>query len=346
MASKLNVVVCAPSVGDLDPVRAIDPSLNVIDGNAVFEEVHRARRDGVAAEIAAAEAAMNALLAQADVLCMSFPMLQEVVVHAPRLRWLHHTQAGVSNLWISDVWNAESLIITSGRAYMRPTAIAEYAIAGALAFGRGIYDGFLDVQNGRLDRGHYQLIRTAGASMGVIGYGGIGGEVGRLAKALGMRVIGTRRSVTEPIENTDGADLMLPSSQQDRLAAESDYIAVCAQLTKETHHLLGERFFAAVTKKPVLINVARGEVIDEDAMIAALRDGRLGGAVLDVYEGEMDRKPPRPELLAAPRVVLTPHISGGGASSETTIRDLFCENLRRYLRGEELLNLVDRERGY
>jgi phosphoglycerate dehydrogenase-like enzyme len=262
------------------------------------------------------------------------------------MRWLHHTQAGVSNLWSSDVWDAAQVVITSGRGHVRPTAMAEYCIAAAMAFARSLHDGYLDKAGGKLDRGRYKPLRVAGATMGVVGMGGIGSEVARLSKALGMRVVATRRSVMAPQQNAEGADLLLPASELKQLAAESDFIAVCTQLTRETLNLLDAGFFAATTKQPVLANVSRGEVIDEDAMLAALDAGTLRGAVLDVFIGELDGRPPRPELLSHPNIILTPHVSAAGVSSDTAVIDLFCENLRRYLKGEDLLNVVDRARGY
>jgi phosphoglycerate dehydrogenase-like enzyme len=347
MKSPLNVVVCAPIMGsDLDPVRAVDASLNVIDGNALFGAYNRARQEGDAAAIESTDKEMRALLAQADVLCMMHPMMKEVVPLAPNMRWLHHTQAGVSNLWSSDVWDAAQVVITSGRGHVRPTAMAEYCIAAAMAFARSLHDGYLDKAGGKLDRGRYKPLRVAGATMGVVGMGGIGSEVARLSKALGMRVVATRRSVMAPQQNAEGADLLLPASELKQLAAESDFIAVCTQLTRETLNLLDAGFFAATTKQPVLANVSRGEVIDEDAMLAALDAGTLRGAVLDVFIGELDGRPPRPELLSHPNIILTPHVSAAGVSSDTAVIDLFCENLRRYLKGEDLLNVVDRARGY
>jgi phosphoglycerate dehydrogenase-like enzyme len=347
MKSPLNVVVCAPIMGsDLDPVRAVDAYVNVIDGNAVFDAFNRARQAKDAAAIEATEKQMRSLLAQADVLCMMHPMLKTAHDLAPNMQWLHHTQAGVSNLWSSDVWEAEQVLLTSGRGHVRPTAMAEYCVAAALAFARSLHDGYLDKAGGKLDRSHYQPLRVEGATMGVIGMGGIGGEVARLSKALGMRVVATRRSVTTPQENAEGADLLLPASQLKRLAAESDFIAVCTQLTRDTLRLLDTAFFDATEKRPVLANVSRGEVIDEDALLAALDAGKLRGAVLDVFDGEMDGKAPRQEFFAHPNVILTPHVSAGGATSDTAIMDLFCENLRRFIKGEEMLNLVDRARGY
>jgi phosphoglycerate dehydrogenase-like enzyme len=347
MKSPLNVVVCAPIMGsDLDPVRAVDASVNVIDGNAVFGAYNRARQANDAAAMESADRKIRELLAQADVLCMMHPMLKTAYAMAPDLQWLHHTQAGVSNLWSADVWSAEHVLLTSGRGHVRPTAMAEYCVAAAMTFARSLHDGYLDKAGGKLDRSHYQPLRIAGATMGVIGMGGIGSEVARLSKALGMRVVATRRSVTSPQQDVGGVDLLLPASDLRQLAAESDFIAVCTQLTLETLRLLDAAFFDATKRRPVLANVSRGEVIDEDAMLAALDAGKLRGAVLDVYDGELDGKPPRPELLSHPGIILTPHVSTGGVTNDTAVIDLFCENLRRFIHGEALLNVVDRARGY
>jgi phosphoglycerate dehydrogenase-like enzyme len=262
------------------------------------------------------------------------------------MQWMHHTQAGVSNLWSSDVWGAERVLVTSGRGHVRPTAMAEYCVAAAMMFARSLLDGYLDKAGGKLDRSHYPPLRIEGATMGIVGMGGIGSEVARLSKALGMRVVATRRSVTSPQENVDGADLVLPASELHQLAAESDFVAVCTQLTRETLKLIDAGFFEATEKNPVLVNVSRGEVIDEDAMVAAVESGKLRGAVLDVFDGEMEGKPPKTQFFTNPNIILTPHVSTGGASPGNAFLELFCENLRRYIKGEELLNVVDRERGY
>ena len=162
-----------------------------------------------------------------------------------------------------------------------------------------------------------------------------------------MRVIATRRSVVTRDHDTDGVDVLLPAGELTDLAAESDYVAICAQLTPETRGVIGTDVFAAMRPDSILINVARGELIDEDALVAALQDGRIRGALLDVYGGELDGRPPRPELVELPQVVLTPHISGrGDPEGVEPAKRLFAENLRRYLDGQPLLNQVDRNRGY
>ena len=342
----INVVMCAPLLGnDLSPVRALEPAVNVIDATAVFSAYGRVLASGDAAQAEAARAPLDELLAQADVVCMSFPMLKDVAASSPKLRWLHHTNAGVSNLYSTDVWAKENILLTSGRGHVRPTAMAEYSIAGAMLFARGIHDGYLDKPNAKLDRSHYKPIRLEGSTLGVVGLGGIGKETARLAKALGMRVLGTRRSVTEPQHDVDNADVVLPADELKQMVAECDFVAVCCQLTDETFHLMNREVFAAMKPTAVVTNISRGEVIDEEALIEALDQGRIRGAVLDVYEGEMAGKPPRPELWASPNVVLTPHISATGGA-DTEMMSLFVENLRRYVAGEDLLNVVDRARGY
>jgi D-2-hydroxyacid dehydrogenase (NADP+) len=171
--------------------------------------------------------------------------------------------------------------------------------------------------------------------------GGIGREVARLGRGLGMRVIGTRRS-EQPVEHVDA--LYRPSGLRDMLA-QSDVVVVAAQLTTETHHVLDRAAFGALKSGAIVINVARGELIDESALLAALRSGHLGGFAADVYEGEFDHAPPA-ELLAFENVLLTPHTSGQTENPPTGSLDIFRDNLRRCLAGEPLLNQVDWERGY
>lgn len=340
----------APHLGlDLSWVTAVDRSVEVLDGNAAYAAElaeHGLGRDEPPVDPPSPEA-RAALLAEAEVLLVGYPLPPGLAARAPRLRWAHHTQAGVSNLLDTDLWTAD-ILLTSSRGAVAARAIAEYAIAGALALSRGVVTAARRPLGELSRRNDYGQARTvAGATLGVIGLGGIGTEVARLARALGMRVVATRRSVVAPRADADGVDLLLPSAALGQLAAESDVVVVCSQLTPATTHLLDRRFFAALKPGALLVNVARGEEIDEEAMLEALADGRLGGAVLDVYDGELAGRPPRAELLASPSIVLTPHISGSGErAAGEPVRALFADNLRRYLAGEPLRNLVERDRGY
>ena len=347
----VNVLVMAPNLGrDLSFIADVAPNVRVLDGNAAFaaELVAEGSRT-IAGEPASGTLPpleeRNALLAQADVLLMSYPVLKNIASRAPRLQWMHHTQAGVSNIWRSDIWDSQ-ITLTSSRGFVAPTSIAQYVISGALFFGRGLYDAYLDKQTGELDRTHYQTTLLESTTMGIVGLGGIGQEVVRLARALSMRVVATRRSATSRQKNVDGGDLLLPASQLEELAAQSDFLVICAALTSETEGLINSKIFRVMKPNAVLINVSRGQLVDEDDLIDALRSGRIRGAVMDVYEGELGGGQPRRELMELPQVFVTSHVSGTGVQFAEQVRGLFRENLRRFLNDEPLMNVVDRDRGY
>lgn len=340
---EVNVAVMAPVLGpDLSFVSDIDPRVRVFDANFAAPG-HRPRPGG---EAAPGSGLLADICAQAEVLLVGYPVLEGLAAMSPRLVWAHHTQAGVSNLAGTDLWGSE-VTLTSSRGAVAATAIAEYALAAAAHFARGLHQAARQKAAGQFTRQGYQMLTLRGATMGVIGLGGIGQEVARLSRAAGMRVIGTRRSVTAPLPDADGADLVLPADRILEVAADSDFLVVCSQLTAETRGFINASVFAAMKPNAVLINVARGEEVDEDALIEAVTAGRIRGAVLDVYAGELAGQPPRPELARLPQILLTPHISGGGDTHMAEpLRRLFADNLRRYLDGQPLLNVVDRARGY
>lgn len=348
-SSSVKVLVMAPQLGpDLSYVSEVDARVRVLDGNLVFgaELVEQGRASGPIPTGAPSRAERDRILAEAEVLLVGYPVPPRLANRAASLGWAHHTQAGVSNLLQSDLW-ASSVPLTSSRGAVAVTAIAEFVMAGVFHFGRGLHTALHRPAGEPLRREGYDLTSVAGATLGVVGLGGIGQEVARLGRSVGMRVIGTRRSVTEAQSGAGGADLLLPASRLLDLAAESDYVVVCSQLTEETRGMIDGEVFAAMKPGAVLINIARGEEVDESALLDAIRRGRLRGALLDVYDGELAGRPPRQELLDAPEVILTPHISGSGdrAGLEPTKR-LFADNLRRFLDGQPLRNLVDRRRGY
>jgi phosphoglycerate dehydrogenase-like enzyme len=340
---EVNVAVIAPILGrDLSFVAEVDPRVRVFDANFAAP----GRRAGQGGAAAAGPGLLADILGQAEVLLVGYPVLQGLAARCPRLAWAHHTQAGVSNLAGTDLWASE-VTLTSSRGAMAATAIAEYALTAAAYFARGLHEATRQKAAGQFSRADYEMLTLRGATMGVIGLGGIGQEVARLSRAAGMRVIGTRRSVTAPLPDTDGADLVLPAGRILEVAAESDFLAVCSQLTAETRGFINATVFAAMKPNAVLINVARGEEVDEDALVDAVTTGRIRGAVLDVYDGELAGRPPRPELTALPQILLTPHVSGSGDPNVAEpLRGLFAANLRRYLDGQPLLNVVDRARGY
>jgi phosphoglycerate dehydrogenase-like enzyme len=182
-----------------------------------------------------------------------------------------------------------------------------------------------------------------GKTVGIVGLGHIGGEVARLSKAFGMKVIATRRS-TKKEGKSRNVDLLLPQSRVKEMLAESDYVVLSVPLTPETRHIIGEAELKAMKPTAYLINIGRGNLIDEAALLRALDEKRIAGAGLDVTATEPLPKESR--LWDFDNVILSPHVAGGMEDYMLRATDLFCDNLRRYLDGKKLRNLIDRKRGY
>jgi D-2-hydroxyacid dehydrogenase (NADP+) len=349
----MKVVLIAPvSESERAKILAVDSRLDVQDAWELFGPeliadwpLHTAdwylpKRFQALADSDELRTRRDELLASAEVVCITFPPPNRIAGRAPNLRFVHQLPAGVSNLTRGDLWRI-GIPVTSGRGAGSTVPIAEWAIAAMLALLKDLPRAFNQRASGQLDRRAFRGRQIAGKTLGVIGLGGIGREVARLGRALGMRVVGTRRS-DEPVEHVD---VLFRPAELDALLAQSDVVVVAAQLTTETHHLLGEAALGAMKSGAVLINVARGELIDEVALVATLGAGHLGGFAADVYEGEFDHGPPA-ALLAFENVLLTPHTSGQTEHPSTGALDIFRENLRRCLAGEPLLNQVSWERGY
>jgi D-2-hydroxyacid dehydrogenase (NADP+) len=287
----------------------------------------------------------DALLAKADVVCIGFPYPLELVSRAPHLKWIHHTSASASNLRFGDIYRDHSIILTTSRGHNKVVPIAEYVIASILSFAKDIPLAVAGKPELKLERQDYHPILVQGKSLAIVGLGGIGREVARLARGLGMRVLATRRSAPEQSSSADGVDLLFPSRDLNLMLEQSDFIALCAQYTPETERMIGEAQFKAMKPTSILVNIARGELIDEDALVKALRENRIRGAILDVYSGEFER-PLRDDLKDLPNLIVTPHISGRTDVPSTENYEFFYENLIRFVEGTPLLNVVDRERGY
>ncbi len=246
---------------------------------------------GRAPEVEVPREERDHLLGRAEVLVIGYPVPRSIAGRAPRLRWAHHTQAGVSNLVRSDLWSS-TVTLTSGRGTVSARAIAEYAIAAVLFSARGLDEASRQKHEGRFTRRGYRMRTVSGSTIGIVGLGGIGREVGRMAQTLGLRVLATRASVEAPEHDVDGADLVLPADQLLDVAAQSDFLAVCSQLTERTRRMIDGSVFAAMPTHAVLVNIARGEEVDEDALLDALEHEQIAGAVLDVQAGRARRRHP------------------------------------------------------
>jgi phosphoglycerate dehydrogenase-like enzyme len=337
---------------DRDRIEAVDPAIRLTDAGGWFDgeirdtwPAYAAGRylvPGAAGQGTRAE--RDRMLADAEVILGGWPFPLDLRARAPRLRWFHQRPAGASNLRLGDLWGSD-VTVTTSRGAGSTLAMAEYAIAGILHFAKGLNRAVDDRAAGMFDHRAYRPLLVEGKTLCVIGAGGIGREVGRLGAALGMRVVGTRRAPRPGAPLPEGFSAVGGAGDLDRFLADSDFVAVCCQWTPETTNLIDAGRLKAMKPGAVLVNVARGEIVDEAALAEALAQGRLRGVVLDVYVGEFEHRPPA-ALWRDPRVLLTPHISGASDENRHGAIELFCENLRAYLDGASLRNVIDWERGY
>lgn len=333
-------------------VAAVDPAVRLTDAGGWFDGEYRetwpayavARyvRPGSGGRGTRAE--RDRLLATAEVILGGWPFPLDLKARAPRLKWFHQRPAGASNLRLGDLWGS-NVIATTSRGTGNTLAMAEYAMAALLHFAKGLYRAPLDRAAAVFDPPAYRPLLLSGKTLCVVGAGGIGCEVGRLGAALGLHVIGTRRQVAPQEPPPPGFSRLGAAGDLDRFLPESDFVVVSCPWTPETTNLFNRDRFAAMKRDSVLVNLARGEIVDEEALAEALEGDHLRGAALDVYTGEFEHPPPA-RLWQNPKVLITPHVSGASDDERHGAITLFCDNLRAYLDGRPLKNVIDWERGY
>ena len=284
------------------------------------------------------------LLKRTHVLINALPYPLHLRDRMPNLRWAEFTYAGVSDYRNVDFWNTD-VKITSGRGSVTPITIAEMVISATLMFAKGLGAAQRQTEAGAMDGSLYRVRAIADKTMGVVGLGGIGREVARLSKALGMRVLATRHSAKTRQHDVDGVDTIYPAADLRAMLPGCDFVAVCAALTPDTTRMFDAATFDAMKDGAYFANIARGEMVDESAMKHVLSSGKLGGAYLDVYSEDRER-PPDPELMAFPNVLMTPHNSGETDVDEWPLAGSVAANLRHFIAGEPLHNEVDFTRGY
>jgi phosphoglycerate dehydrogenase-like enzyme len=349
--TEILVIVPVPDE-TLRRIAAVDPHVHVVDARGWFDVEFREtwppwtvqRYLGERPGSTGSRADRDRLLAAAEIVLGGFPFPLDLRARAPRLRWFHQLPAGASNLLRGDLWGSD-VVVTTSRGHGNTRAMAEYVLASLLHFARGLHRVARDRERHRFDHRAYRPLLLQGKTLCVVGAGGIGREVGALCAGAGMRVVGTRRHAPSEDARPAGFTRLEGPERLHALLSESDAVAVCCQWTPETTGLIGRAAFAAMKPDTILVNVARGEIVDEAALIEALATGTLRGVALDVYVGEFEREPAR-RLWDDERVIITPHVSGGGALRQHRGVDLFCDNLRAYLDGRPLTNVVDWTSGY
>jgi len=286
---------------------------------------------------------------------LSSEAFDRLLVRAPHLAWVHSATSGVERA-LTPAALERGLVVTNARGvFSRP--IAEYVLMMILSVSRRLPQ-LLELQRERT----WQPLEGAelrDVTVGIVGLGSIGRAVGALASAFGCRVVAVRRRPNETGARVDPADggaddersfgeVMLdrvggPETLPE-LLGESDFIVLAAPLTPETQDMINDQTLAMVKPGAWLINVARGRLIDERALLRALREGPLGGAVLDTFREEP--LPPTSAFYDLANVIVTPHTAWSSGRVLDRSVELFCDNLRLFAAGEPLLNVVDPAAGY
>jgi phosphoglycerate dehydrogenase-like enzyme len=339
------------SAEDARRIEAIDPRIRYTDACDWFDGEIRDTWNSYASDHYLAPGSngrgtreeRDRLLANAEIIYGGWPYPLDLRARSPNLKWFHQRAAGASNLLLGDLWGSD-VTVTTGRGLGNTRAMAEYVLAGILHFTRGFDRAETDCAARCFTKHSYKPVSVLGKTICVIGAGGIGQEVAQLCATAGMRVVGTRRSPAAGAPPAPFAELA-GSGDLDRLLGEADFVVVCCQWTPETTRLINAQRLGAMKPGAILLNVARGEIIDEAALLEALKADRLRGVALDVYDGEFERDPPE-ELWADPRVLITPHVSAGTDRQASASVELFLRNLRAYVDGRPLDNVLDWARGY
>ena len=294
-------------------------------------------------DIPGSRAEADALLPEADVV-LGFAVRPDNFAMARRLRWIHATAAGVRGVLFPALIDSE-VVVTNARG-LHARSMAEHAIGVMLAFVRKLHWS-RDAQRARRwdavpqEKEAPAFGQLAGATLGLVGFGHVGSGIAELARALGMRVIAIRR---HPATSPEPAHEQWGTERLHDLLAQSDWVVLCTPATSETQGLIGASELACMPPHARLINLGRGALVDEPALIEALAAGRIAGASLDVFAEE-------PLCAASPlwdmrEVILTPHVSGFGPRYWERALEQFETNLRLHLSGEPLVNVVDKQAGY
>lgn len=310
----------------------------------------RAHVDKLAAEFPtvrfdspADRAEADRLLPEADIV-LGWGVRRANFATASRLRWVQLTAAGVGGVLFPEMV-ASDVIVTNARG-LHAISMSEHALGVMLMFARKLHLA-RDAQNRRHWSQDEQWLdpppfgQLSGSTLGIVGFGAVGRALAERAAALGMRVIAVRRN---PAPDPAPAEAQWAPERLHELIARSDVLVLAAPHTPATRGVIGRAELALMPRHAILVNLGRGALVDEAALTEALAEGRIAGAALDVFQEEP--LPQASPLWAMPQVIATPHVSGFGPRFWERTCELFARNLHRWLDGEPLENVVDKQAGY
>ena len=312
-------------------INAISPKINLRDVSDFIDAEERG-------DFSSREQ-FDAHLAEAEIIYGPGPP-KNVIARAPKLKWIQSTSAGIEDFLDRDIIDS-SVIVTNASGGTYAISIAECVLEMMLMFVKKMPLCFQLKQERQWEAFSLTLLHSK--TVGIVGLGSIGRQVARLGKAFGMRVLATRRS-TRSATRTRNVDILFPQDQLPQLLSDSDFVVLALPLTPETNNLIGEKELLTMKPAAYLINISRGNIVDEAALTRALEEKWIAGAGLDVFATEPLSIESR--LWELPNVIFSPHVAGEIEDYNLPVTRLFADNLRRYLSGKRLRNVVNKKRGY
>ncbi len=325
----------------VDQIRQAVPQVEVINNPELLGQPrYTADHTALPQRTPEQEARWRALLADADIL-FDFDQThrEDLPELAPKLKWIQATSAGIGQFVKNMRYDQRTNWVFTTASGVHARSLAEFVLMAMLMFAKNYEYMAREKANHHWERYHAEEL--AGKTLAIVGMGRIGQETARLAKAFGVRVIGNRRNVDE---STPFVDALYGPADLDTLLSQADYFVLAAPHTGETEALIGARELALLPAGAVFINIARGAVVDEPALIAALQSGHLRGAALDVFA--VEPLPSDSPLWDMSNVIICPHSASTAVTENQKITDLFIANLRCYLNAEPMQNMLDVERLY
>ncbi len=319
MTARPRIVLCYPvEPRHVAAIRAVAPEATVID----------AGQERVAME-----------LGSADVYCghAKVPVPWESVVAAGRLRWIQSSAAGLDHCLVPPV--VESDIIVTSASGVLADQVAEHAVGLAIACTRRL-PLFLEQQK-RKEFVRRPTRDLTGSTVGIVGLGGVGRRLAQVLAPFRVRIVATDWF---PIHKPGNVEFLGPPEALPTVLDQADILFLCAPLTTHTRGMIDAAALARMKRGAILVNMARGPLVDENALVDALESGHLDSAALDVTP--VEPPPPSSRLWTAPRLLITPHVAGQAAHRIDAMTDFFCDNLSRHLAGRPLRNLVDKRLGF
>ncbi len=325
----------------VERIRQVDPRLEVVYAPQLLRPP-RYSADHVGLELArtpAQEERWRQLLRRADVL-FDFDQTHrdDLPELAPKVAWIQATSAGIGQFVKQQGYDRrmpQTVFTTASGIHAVP--LAEFCIMALLMFNKGASRMARDQQGHHWER--YAGTDLRGRTIGIVGVGNIGVEVARVSRAFGMTVLGTKRNTSGVDPASLHLDQLFPLADLPALLERSEYLVMIVPHTPEAERMIGARELARLPHGAFVINICRGATLDEVALIEALRSGHLGGAALDVFVEEP--LPPTSPLWDMPNVLISPHSASTSDRENERLTTLFCDNLRRFLAGQPLLNVLN-----